>query len=168
MVLFWLVAGLGIAAPWLVSAGSGPMKSTQANLQTCTVMNVYDGDTVTLKCEGKRQKVRLYCIDAPEMGQRPWGRESRDYLRDLLPRGIKVQITTHARDRYGRLVADVIVNEGSVNLAMVISGRASVYDKYCTDQKYHQTETNAKANDLGIWEREGLQQTPWRWRSDRR
>ncbi|HGJ5916276.1 MAG TPA: thermonuclease family protein, partial [Arsenophonus nasoniae] len=37
------------------------------------VVNVIDGDTVFVLTEGKRVKVRLIGIDAPELGQ-PFGR----------------------------------------------------------------------------------------------
>lgn len=48
--------------------------------------SVSDGDTVRATCGGEAVKIRLHCIDAPEMGQRSWGQERRDHLRRLVPR----------------------------------------------------------------------------------
>lgn len=76
--LFWLASIIGLVLPWL------PSCETTAS-RTCTVNSIYDGDTMRLTCGGERLKVRLYCIDAPEMGQKPWGKQSRDYLRSITP-----------------------------------------------------------------------------------
>ena len=93
--LFWVAALIGLALPWFPSCES-------RDVRQCQVNSIYDGDTMRMTCSGKRVKVRLYCIDAPEMGQRPWGRESRDYLRSITPKQVSIQVRT--RDRYGRLV----------------------------------------------------------------
>ena len=46
---------------------------------SCTVKSVYDGDTLTASCPEGEVKVRMFGIDTPEMGQKPWGtsRETR-------------------------------------------------------------------------------------------
>lgn len=47
-----------------------------------TVLKVYDGDTVTLKnsSTGNSFRVRVICVDAPEMAQVPWGQKSQARL----------------------------------------------------------------------------------------
>jgi endonuclease YncB( thermonuclease family) len=162
--LFWWVASLGIAAPWLVTAGGGNERSPQSDLQACTVMNVYDGDTITAKCDGKRQKIRLYCIDAPEMGQRPWGKESRDYLREKIPRGTEVEMVSHGKDRYGRLIAEILVDGRNKNLEMVETGNAVEYQAYCDDSRFIEAQRTATQSSLGVWSKSGDQQRPWEWR----
>lgn len=114
-------------------------------------------------------KLRLYCIDTPEMQQRPWGTESRDYLRQLTPSGTVVQVKGRKKDRYGRLIAEVYDTKGvSLNLKMVKDGQAAEYDKYCRQPEYRQAEQSAKAAGKGIWSKPGLQQTPWEWRARKR
>ena len=136
--------------------------------ETCTVRSIYDGDTMTVKCSGERKKIRLYCIDAPEMKQRPWGKESRDYLRAITPRHVRVVI--HKKDRYGRSIGEVWAPEGgeSLNLQMVKAGRAVVYRRYCSDQQYYTAEKHARANRSGVWKKEGDWQKPWNWRHDKK
>jgi endonuclease YncB( thermonuclease family) len=160
--LFWLTAFIGLALPWL------PSFSMDASL-SCTVNSIYDGDTMRVTCEGKRMKVRLYCIDAPEMGQRPWGRESRDYLRSIVTEHIVV--VSHGKDRYGRTIGEVTTDgerQQNLNLAMVQLGYAAVYPKYCHAQEYYRAEAEAKKSQSGIWSKPGTHQQPWEWRSLRR
>ncbi len=156
--MFWAAAVVGLAVPWIPSSEATSQKS-------CSVNSIYDGDTMRLTCDGERIKVRLYCIDAPEMKQRPWGKESRDYLRSITPE--QVMVIAKTKDRYGRTVGEVLTADQrreNLNLAMVRSGQAVVYPKYCNDQRYYQVEGDAKRIKAGVWEKQGLQQTPWHWR----
>ena len=156
--LFWTSAVVGLALPWLPSCETTTRKA-------CIVNSIYDGDTMRLTCDGEHIKVRLYCIDAPEMGQRPWGKESRDYLRAIAPE--QVTIIARAKDRYGRTVGEVITTDEAqenLNLAMVWSGQAAVYPRYCNDRQYYQAESEAKKIKAGIWNESGQHQSPWRWR----
>jgi endonuclease YncB( thermonuclease family) len=41
------------------------------------VYQVNDGDTITLRLEGRKYRTRLIGIDAPETKQRPWGRRAK-------------------------------------------------------------------------------------------
>ena len=126
--LFWLLAVVGLIAPWAVQ-----LLHSQENTTTrdCTVSSVYDGDTMRVKCDGELMKVRLHCIDTPEMGQRPWGKESRDYLRGLAPRGSNVQIKGHKKDRFGRFIGEVFKDGDILNFVLVREGQAAVFVKYC-------------------------------------
>jgi micrococcal nuclease len=48
------------------------------------IVDVNDGDTVVISMEGKTYRTRLIGIDAPEMGQEPWGKKSKKHLHELL------------------------------------------------------------------------------------
>jgi len=135
----------------------------------CLVTKVYDGDTVTLKCPGQADvtKVRMYCIDTPEMKQAPWGEKSRDHLREII--GKKVKVIEISKDRYGRVVGEVITADGkNLNMEQVKSGYAAVYDTYCKKPEYKPLEKRAKSAKLGIWAKPGIHQTPWEWRKEQR
>ncbi|QEP41926.1 thermonuclease family protein [Ectothiorhodospiraceae bacterium BW-2] len=123
LTLFWLVALTGLIAPWLNTC-SLLLPATAP--QSCRVKSVYDGDTTPLNCNGETIKTRFYCIDTPEMGQKPWGKQSRDHLRGII--GTEVTLKRHDTDRYGRGVAELFDATGqSVNLAMVRAGRAPAW-----------------------------------------
>jgi len=67
------------------------------------VVNVADGDTITVLDSDKVQhRVRIAGIDAPEKGQ-PFGNASRKRLGDLVARKeVRVEFTKY--DRYGHIV----------------------------------------------------------------
>ncbi|TCT17978.1 thermonuclease family protein [Thiobaca trueperi] len=97
------------------------------------------------------------------MGQRPWGQESRDYLRRIIPQ--QINLREHDRDRYGRIVGEVFGHAGqSLNLALVEAGQAAVYPRYCRESRYFEAQERARAARRGIWEQDGEHQTPWTWR----
>lgn len=168
LTLFWAVASLGLAAPWLlVDVDWSAWTDSSAAGRTCLVSSVYDGDTLRTVCGGEKLKIRAYCIDAPEMAQRPWGIESRDHLRRLV--GRQVQVRVRDTDRYGRKVAELLTPSGeNLNRRMVRDGQAAVYRKYCPDPSYVRLERDAQSERLGIWSQPGLQQTPWRYRHSSR
>ena len=135
-----------------------------APADTCKVRDCHDGDTCTLICNGEKTKVRLHCIDAPEMQQGRWGRESRDVLRNRLPEWSTVELQRIDMDKYGRVVGVLVQNQVNINLQMVHSGWAATYPKYCQEQVYYQAQQDAEENRRGIWRSDGLQQRPWEWR----
>ena len=168
LIPFWVIAGFAIAAPWLLEEdgrlGDWLRAAEQGTLAVCQRSSVYDGDTVRANCDGEQTKIRLQCIDTPEMQQRPWGRESRDALRALLPPTFEMrQVDT---DRYGRVVAIVYdpADNTELNLLMVAKGQAAVYPQYCNDQRYYAAQDKAQAASLGIWSKPGDHQQPWVWR----
>ena len=156
--LFWLIAVIALIAPWLRSADTGAA-------ERCRVNSVYDGDTLRATCDAEQVKLRFYCIDTPEIKQAPWGRQSRDYLRSITPE--TVSIIRHDKDRYGRIVAEVMDGQTNLNLAMVLAGQAAVYPRYCHNQAYYTAQQQAQSAQRGIWSQPGLQQTPWQWRHKR-
>jgi len=121
---------------------------------------------MTVNCQGEKIKVRLYCIDAPEMGQEPWGKQSGYYLRSLLKSQVSIESKTE--DRYGRQVASVWSGGQHINLAMVATGHAAVYRKYCDAPDFLRAQRKAVDSKLGIWRVSGEQQEPWGWRAENR
>ncbi len=136
-----------------------------------TVASVGDGDTLRIRNQGKTITVRLGCIDAPEIAQKPWGEQSRNRLRQLLPPGQAVQVRELSLDRYGRTVAEVFLGNQPVNLQMVKEGQAVVYRQYlsgCAANKdqYLQAEAQAKQKKLGFWNQSNPVM-PWDFRRGR-
>lgn len=174
MVWFSAVAAVALVGVLWMLANNQPEAGViepgvipEAIDNTCDVLNVHDGDTLTLDCginlDRRRilEKVRVHCIDAPELGQEPYGRWARDALKRMAGKAVAMKPVD--RDRWGRVVAR-INHGGDIGLRMVAQGQAVVYGKYCTDRAYYEAEVMAKAAKLGVWKEAGLQQRPWEFR----
>ncbi len=149
------------------SAGIGIVTMNQANTCSpqCEVTSVYDGDTMTVQCPSGSTRIRLYCIDAPEMEQSPWGELARDALRNLAPLGSNISYNQVDIDQYGRIVAEVFNHTGiNLNQTQVQTGQTAVYDYFCDKAEYDTLQATAKNQAIGIWSQPGLHQTPWEWR----
>ena len=158
IIILLVIASLLSSEQWL------PGLFSTSPVNGCEVIKVYDGDTLTLQCPGRNEptKVRMYCIDTPEIKQKPWGIQARDHLRAII--GKTVQIKEIEKDRYGRIVGEVYSGNVNLNLAQVKAGQAAVYHTYCKNAEYKLAEQQAQAAKSGIWSQPGLQQTPWQWR----
>ncbi len=75
-----------------------------------------DGDT--LNCNGTR--VRLRGVDTPEYGQSGYRRAGEELARRT--RGQPVTVIPHHRDRYGRVVGDVVVGGRNIGRDMDAAG----------------------------------------------
>tara|TARA_B100000767_G_scaffold242708_1_gene239902 strand:+ start:1634 stop:2152 length:519 start_codon:yes stop_codon:yes gene_type:complete len=142
---------------------------------TAKVLRVVDGDTIYVENRsGKKFKVRLSGIDAPEKKQ-PYGLASSYKLNEIL---INKWILLKSKpkngnpysiDRYNRVLAKVILDGKDVNLFQVSSGYAWHFKRYQKQQSqldrqsYRQAELKAKKNKLGLWS-EKKPIAPWKWR----
>jgi len=142
---------------------------TPQGLLSGYVADVRDGDNVLIETlQNGMINVRLACIDAPEMGQTPWGERSTQYIKQLLPVGTRINYRPADTDRYGRIVAEIFVNNQSINLKMVRQGEAVVYHRYLSSceadrQKYLDAETQAQRQSLGFWSQPDPEM-PWDFR----
>jgi endonuclease YncB( thermonuclease family) len=139
-----------------------------AAADSCKIRDCHDGDTCSLLCSGEIVKLRLHCIDAPELKQTPWGELSRDALRKRLPAGSTVEIDEIGKDRYGRTVGVIMQGGVNINLQQVHSGWAVAYPKYCAEPIYYQAQDDAERSQRGVWRSEGDQRRPWEWRASNR
>ena len=143
-----------VAISLVLALNEMPLFAEINNLST--VVSVIDGDTIKVKIQQKTITVRLSCIDAPELKQKPWGELSTNRLKQLLPSGLPVTIRTVDQDKYGRTVAEVFDRGRSINLQMVRESYAVVYRQYLNNcatntNQYLITEAQAQKNKLGFW-----------------
>ena len=112
-------------------------------IKTGKILRVYDGDTVTiaarLRIDGVehpklfRYSVRLRRIDSPEMKtknkrEKELAIQSRDALSQLVM-GKMVVLTDVEYDKYGRILAEVLTEDGiNVSDFMIKGGYAVEYD----------------------------------------
>ncbi len=132
------------------------------------VVAISDGDTLTLLDANKRQlKIRLAEIDTPESKQ-PYGKRAKQALSKLVF-AKTATVEVQDKDRYGRIVGRVYVDDINVNAEMVRQGAAWVYRQYAKDQALYDLETKARQDKTGLW---GLSEServpPWEWRHQRR
>ncbi len=114
-----------------------------------TVDYVYDGDTLSVTDKrGKRERIRLDHIDAPEIGQR-FGREAKAALSTRL-RGKAVRVEWSRRDEYGRPVGVVYVGAENINRWLVHDGYAWKY-RYSRDMEYKALMESAQRGRRGLW-----------------
>ena len=161
----WLTISAALLVTLSLAPGLGMATGADATTpRLCDLSRITDGDTVRLKCGDAYVNVRLYCIDAPEMAQRPWGTGARRALERMTPR--QVQLRPITIDRFGRTVGAIHdpIENVSLGIELVRGGHVAVYPRYCTDPLYLEAEALAKAAHLGIWSMDGDQQTPWEFR----
>ena len=139
-------------------------------VNTVEVLSVEDGDTLTVIEATRAIKVRLACIDAPEISQSSYGKSAREALKHLLPNGSQVILRIKPNDRYGRTVAEVFHNGNNINKLLVKSGDSFVYWQYingCDRQDYARLETMARLQGSGVWSVPGGIQRPWDYRQSK-
>lgn len=122
-------AGLGgsaIVGLLLFARPSNEPLHEQSAFTTCTVERVADGDTISCR-DGRR--IRLVGIDAPELDQPPFGRQSRVALEQVIPPGTRlgVELAPDPVDAFGRTLAYLWDDRTMINELMVRRGWALAF-----------------------------------------
>ena len=105
-------------------------KSTVASLPKVLINNCYDGDTCTTF---KGEKIRLACIDTPELKGRnanPIPAESAKNFLNALVANQEVSIKRITKDRYGRTVAELFKDKENIQELIVKKGFGVIYKRY--------------------------------------
>ena len=156
-----LIAKYYLSLLLLLSSGT-----IEAKLQAevAQVLRVEDGDSITVKVDQTKYRIRLAEIDAPELDQ-AWGAESKAALRKKL-QNEEVALEVIDVDRYSRLVARVFLHGRHINREMIREGHAWVYLEYLKDNSLIPPEAAAREKKLGLWAFEGAM-APWQWRKNK-
>jgi len=142
--------------------------SNPATTITGKVVGVSDGDTITVLDENKKQyKIRLQGIDAPESSQ-PFGQTAKQNLSGWVF-GKTVKVLIYKKDRYGRELGTVYLDDKDINLEQVKAGLAWHYKKYQSEQsksereEYATAETTARTSKSSLWsEVDAISPDEWR------
>jgi micrococcal nuclease len=115
------------------------------------VTKIIDGDTIEI--EGG-ERIRLICIDTPERNEEGY-EEATEYLEDLiLEEDVRLEKDVSDKDRYGRLLRYVYLDNEFVNEKIVKEGYGKSY-RYNPDVRYcnviEKAERKAREDQLGIW-----------------
>ncbi|HEY2961355.1 MAG TPA: thermonuclease family protein [Pyrinomonadaceae bacterium] len=122
------------------------------------VIEINDGDVITVFNLNRPVRIKLLAVDAPEAGQ-PFGDVARKHLSDLVyDKSVLVEYWGIAAD--GSLVGRVTLNSADVGAQMIRDGaawfdtsnqgRLSVVDR----EVYQQSEQAARAERRGLWQAE--------------
>ncbi|MNT09580.1 Thermonuclease precursor [compost metagenome] len=167
------------AQPTAPSARPGPALAggIPAGSYTLTgaIVNVADGDTVTLRASDGQRRIRMDSIDAPEEGHgadqpgQPHAEASRKHLADLVA-GKTLTAQCYEQDQYGRDVCALILDDGrSANRLQVEAGYAWAYTArkgdYLRDKAMPGLQRQAQDAKRGLWAQPAAMQ-PWKWRYD--
>ncbi|GED04211.1 thermonuclease family protein [Bacillus atrophaeus] len=126
-----------------------------------TVSRVVDGDTFIADVNGTEERIRLILVDTPETvhptkAVQPYGKEASAFTKEMLENQIVyLEYDQEKRDKYGRLLAYVFLQDGtSFNKMLLEKGHArlAVFPpniKY--EDEYKQAEEAAKKEKLGLW-----------------
>jgi endonuclease YncB( thermonuclease family) len=153
LLLFALLAAL-----WLVQRP--PLSDGQ-------MVFASDGDSFTVMIDGDRRNIRLLGIDAPELAQNcrdargrdwPCGRQARDVLAALAPRGAALACRSEGKDRFDRDLSRCALADGRDLAAQLVRGGWAV----ATTEDYLVEQDLARTRKLGLWQGEFLTPTEWR------
>ncbi len=124
---------------------------------TYLVTRVIDGDTIEL---ANGEKVRYIGVDTPELHHPQkeveyYAREAYEANRRLVEgKRVRLELDVEERDRYGRILAYVYVDDLMVNEWLVANGYARVATfppnvKYA--ERFLQLEREARQAKVGLW-----------------
>ncbi|MFC3533611.1 thermonuclease family protein [Vogesella facilis] len=149
---YWIAAALGLLA---LPAAASPSSIS------CRVVAVLDGDTLKCLADWREITVRLGQIDAPEKAQ-AYGQRAK-YALAARVFGRNVTLERQEQDKYGRLVARVLLDGMDINQQQLRDGWAWVYRQYAKDAAYYGAEREARVASAGLWA-DARPIPPWEWR----
>ncbi|MDJ0702145.1 MAG: thermonuclease family protein [Leptolyngbyaceae cyanobacterium MO_188.B28] len=115
-------------------------------------------------------KVRLEGIDAPDLRQKPWGEDAKQYLNALIANHpIRIEPARELPDRYDRLWAYVWLDKKLLNEQLTAVGHALVRHEQAVQLKYGKqlirAQERARLGGLGVWRPENpMRETPQEFR----
>lgn len=160
-------SGNGDSIPGEASPSSGETEPRAVVIERPTpsglviVSEVIDGDTLRL---ASGEKVRLLGIDTPESRSTAkdlefYGKEASAFCTDLLTgKAVRLEFEEERTDKYGRLVAYVFLDDGTlVNALLIKEGYARYLGafRFSRKQEFRSLHQEAKAVGRGLWDPEG-------------
>ena len=119
-----------VLLPLIAAIALPTSESVFASLPIVFIKECYEGDTCTTL---KGEKIRLACIDTPEL--KGWkadpirAKEARDFVNKLVANE-KVSINRITKDKYGRTVGELFKNGVNIQELIVEKGYGKIYKKY--------------------------------------
>ncbi len=125
------------------------------------VLKVVDGDTIQIDYNGTKERVRLIGIDTPESvhpdenKNTENGKKASEYTKKILTgKKIRLELDVQERDKYGRILAYVYLDDEMVNKKLLADGYAQVAT-YPPNVKYAEEflsiQEKAQKAQKGLW-----------------
>jgi len=140
-----------------------------------TIIQIVDGDTLTIQHNGRAEKIRLIGIDAPESNINnktkkdaargngdidtitKMGKDATRFVKKIVKPGdpVTIEFDKQTRDKYGRLLGYVYLSNGKMlNEEIVKAGYANLLT-YPPNVKYQdrflKAYREARENSRGLW-----------------
>lgn len=126
------------------------------------IVEIQDGDTVTLLMGQQTYRIRLDGIDCPEKHQ-AYGQVAKQFTSDQVF-GREVKVRWKEKDRYQRYLGTVITADGkNLNRELLKAGLAWHYKQYNDNPLLAGLERQARRERKGLWA-EPSPQPPWEYR----
>ncbi|MDG0815659.1 thermonuclease family protein [Bdellovibrio svalbardensis] len=135
-----------------------------ADAITGRVIDVHDGDTLTVQIPGDitKYKVRMLGVDTPEVDffSQTQGESAflaRDFVRGLAPIGSTATVTydTNGFDKHNRILGRIVVNNIEINRELLKNGLGYLYFIYPFDKKivaeYSELARSAAVSSKGLF-----------------
>lgn len=152
---------LGILLSVILLIGN-PLEAKIINVENVKVISVVDGDTAHMELPGYgRQTIRTWGIDCPEKKQK-FGNAATEFYTSLI-QGKEVFLKVRSKDIYGRLIAQVFVDNVDIGLYMVQNGYAWHYVSITKNKELAKAQAHAEEQKLGLW-RDAQPTAPWVYR----
>ena len=139
-------------------------KVVVSSQETAKVLRVIDGDTIEIRLGNNLESVRMIGIDAPETVDprktiECFGKEASRKASVLLD-GKEITLesdpTQGNRDKYGRLLRYIFLDDLNFNKLMIREGFAHEYTynfPYKHQEEFRNAEKDARENQKGLWDK---------------
>lgn len=162
-LLVAILSGAGVFAA--ANSGQTPQFTEFAQTQNpglVSVEKVADGDTITIRTQGKTEKIRLIGVDTPEKNdsRKPiqcFAQAASNFTETKLAhRQVRLEADPQGdnRDRYGRLLRYVYLPDGTlVNKAIIEEGYgfAMTGFPFSKMEEFWAAQTAAREQNRGLW-----------------
>lgn len=125
---------------------------------TVTIVQVVDGDELTVMAEGDRFVVRLLGLNtfksaSYEPGISPFAQGAVAELKRVEGKKAVLQFENLQRDKLGRILAHVLVDKKDLGLTLIHQGLALTYPlvPFARERAYLAAETEASVAKRGLW-----------------
>lgn len=141
-----------------------------SNVLASEDISVIDGDTIQVNEADSSFKVRLACIDAPEMSQ-PLGMDAYKVLNNAINNAEVLGLNIIGTDRFDRQLGILHIDNKTAQQILIESSTTYVFHQFKANcpiyDQLNELETKVKNQRLGIW---GLpaQTPPWIYRQQKR